>query len=245
MNNMTHSGLCKRTLNNPNVRDFSLNNFPDVNAIHNFYKGNQKNVANTHTLGSKKMESCYQQEEGLKIENNTELNCLTIDEKLGLRKKYGQILPSYYNYIYNGSSNQFSFRSIPDEYNIFSQFPNKIKTELCSEYMSKNFCKFGHSCIFAHGEKELRPKQNLSEKYKTKLCKQYQENKSCSYGKRCWFIHSDCLETKNLNYSQILEENLELINNKLKTLRSYEACYESIIPTARLPVFSKLCSAKC
>jgi len=41
------------------------------------------------------------------------------------------------------------------------------KTDLCWEFMDKKACPWGDECIFAHGEKELRPLPKWFEKYNT------------------------------------------------------------------------------
>ena len=60
----------------------------------------------------------------------------------------------------------------------------KYKTELCKNWLIGE-CKFGDSCIFAHGRGEL--KTNSAQKHI--LCKNFEENHWCAYGEKCQFLH--------------------------------------------------------
>ena len=64
----------------------------------------------------------------------------------------------------------------------------KYKTELCKSFMEDNFCKYGNTCRFAHGEDELVIKEKINN-YKRKLCKSFFKEGFCTYGIRCNFQH--------------------------------------------------------
>ncbi|RVD92234.1 ccch-type zn-finger [Tubulinosema ratisbonensis] len=66
---------------------------------------------------------------------------------------------------------------------------NKMyKTELCSNFSSQGFCKYGVKCQFAHSISELRDAERHP-KYKTEKCKNFLKEGTCRYGRRCCFKH--------------------------------------------------------
>lgn len=68
-------------------------------------------------------------------------------------------------------------------------YQKNYKTEICKNFEFKGFCPFGETCCFAHGENELREKNNFNCFYKTKFCKQFFEHYFCPYGYRCQYLH--------------------------------------------------------
>lgn len=75
-----------------------------------------------------------------------------------------------------------------------NDFRAKYKTEVCKYWTQTGYCQFGDQCAFAHGQQEIRQRQNLSSNYKTKKCMQFHDNGYCPYGVRCQFIH--CLRNE-------------------------------------------------
>lgn len=127
----------------------------------------------------------------------------------------------------------------------FELFPiSKIKTELCSFFTKYNWCRFGDSCLFAHGEIELRPKCNLPINFRTEICKDFQKNKSCKYGNRCWFIHPNNLEKPKYNYSLILQENCNEAITRINSFQNLKMIYKSKLHLERLPIFARITSLK-
>ena len=70
--------------------------------------------------------------------------------------------------------------------------------------MNENSCSKGNSCHFAHGNTELRRRNeelpvevkfkmmNVPyNNYKTQVCKYYAQSKNCHYGKNCTYAHGD------------------------------------------------------
>ena len=58
------------------------------------------------------------------------------------------------------------------------------KTEECENWVKDGTCRFGYKCKFAHGKKELRPKEPVPP------CKFDQAHPgSCRFGDRCKFPH--------------------------------------------------------
>lgn len=60
----------------------------------------------------------------------------------------------------------------------------KYKTEICKNWQN-GICKFGQSCIFAHGKVELR--ENVIKK--NVECNNFSSKFYCPYGERCQHIH--------------------------------------------------------
>jgi hypothetical protein len=85
-------------------------------------------------------------------------------------------------------------------------FKKKIKitkkTELCKNWELYQSCYFKDNCSFAHGENELRVKNNSNNnKFKTKMCKAFAEKKWCQFGNRCQYRHVfDCPKIISYNY---------------------------------------------
>ena len=93
------------------------------------------------------------------------------------------------------SSNQFQKEAkiIKKLYNEYE--PNiKYKTEICKNWLSGS-CKFGGSCIFAHGSQEI--KANLPQR--TKECKNFKNQYWCPYGEKCQFKHTQVEIKPRLN----------------------------------------------
>ena len=78
------------------------------------------------------------------------------------------------------------------------------KTQLCKNFTEVGTCIMGTECHFAHGNHELRSKEEelpLEMKYKmmkipynnfkTRVCKYYKNNEACLFGKNCTFAHGD------------------------------------------------------
>lgn len=65
-------------------------------------------------------------------------------------------------------------------------FQMKFKTEICKNYRS-GYCEFGDRCVFAHGERELRDKNEIAGK--SKECKQYINMGYCINGSHCNYEH--------------------------------------------------------
>lgn len=87
--------------------------------------------------------------------------------------------------IYIGENENFQFNY--NDSGIFKN-KNKWKTEICHHWEIYGYCKFGESCCFAHGEKELK-KRKMTANYKTKPCKHFFDLGYCPYGSRCQFSH--------------------------------------------------------
>ena len=65
---------------------------------------------------------------------------------------------------------------------------DNYKTELCKTFTKHQFCNYGITCQFAHGEEELQFRKR-HDYYKTKYCTTYWAGQMCRYGNRCHFIH--------------------------------------------------------
>ncbi|KAI5776178.1 hypothetical protein EDC01DRAFT_625673, partial [Geopyxis carbonaria] len=59
------------------------------------------------------------------------------------------------------------------------------KTEMCKNWSEIGECRYGRSCQFAHGKKELRYVQRHGQ-WKTKTCLAW-ANGGCTYGSRCCY----------------------------------------------------------
>ena len=70
---------------------------------------------------------------------------------------------------------------------------NKIKVELCKNFVEKGYCPYENRCKFAHGIEELRAKDTWgnSELYRTRKCKVFYEKHECKFGERCNFMHEN------------------------------------------------------
>jgi len=80
----------------------------------------------------------------------------------------------------------------PDEKNKLAEsYKMKYKTEMCKNFDTRGFCKWGNNCCFAHGKHELRQKKHLNSKYKSKICKHYHKSGHCPYGLRYVAIKSE------------------------------------------------------
>lgn len=66
----------------------------------------------------------------------------------------------------------------------------RYKTELCRFFDEQGSCKFGRSCVFAHGKEELRKPLNCHPRHKTVKCKAFHGEGFCSFGPRCSFLHT-------------------------------------------------------
>ena len=72
-----------------------------------------------------------------------------------------------------------------------STLDSKYKTELCTNFTAKGFCKYETRCRFAHGKEELVSKRVNSVFYKQKNCETFFTTGSCPYGIRCTFKHDE------------------------------------------------------
>jgi len=63
------------------------------------------------------------------------------------------------------------------------------KTELCKSFAKTGNCKYGSTCLFAHGIWELQFISH-SHMYKTQECADFKKRGKCWYGRRCRYIHS-------------------------------------------------------
>ena len=75
----------------------------------------------------------------------------------------------------------------------YSSLPrqNKLKVELCKNYLARGYCPYESRCRFAHGVQQLRSKDTLqsSELYRTRKCKIFFQKGECRFGERCNFRH--------------------------------------------------------
>lgn len=65
--------------------------------------------------------------------------------------------------------------------------PVHYKIELCVNFKSLSWCRYGKKCRFAHGTEELLPIP-IHKNHKTSYCKNFSAG-VCYYGSRCQFIH--------------------------------------------------------
>ena len=116
----------------------------------------------------------------------------------------------------------------------YYNFQSKWKTEMCHFWQMNGKCKFGDNCAFAHGDSELKEKQNIYN-YKTKPCKQFFELGYCTYGSRCQFSHKkkEDKTKENFSYLKIMKEFLSDDNHishdlvkrpRLKTFEDLTKC---------------------
>ena len=135
-----------------------------------------------------------------------------------------------------------------EDYAKFVQnYMQKKKTELCLNWVTTGSCKFGDHCSFAHGENQLKKKDNLTTQYKMKPCKHFIEEMYCPYGSRCVFSHKDPNNFDKYTYTTILKNNEELIKKKVgqdinfeKLLDDEMINYCSEIKRNRLDAFTSL-----
>ena len=82
-----------------------------------------------------------------------------------------------------------------------NSFNTRYKTVLCRHFMEGD-CPKGPACQFAHGEQELRRRDEQLpveaqlrmmkvpyNNYKTQMCRFFQTNGFCQYGKNCTYAH--------------------------------------------------------
>lgn len=62
------------------------------------------------------------------------------------------------------------------------QWNQKLKNELCRNYLQSGYCKYHGRCQFAHGVEELRQNLGTNCKYKTKECQSFFSKGWCQYG---------------------------------------------------------------
>ena len=93
---------------------------------------------------------------------------------------------------------------------------------MCKNWQAYGKCRFGDKCSFAHGESELRKKENLLSTFKTRQCKQFIETMHCPYGIRCQYIHNQWTVEKQgeTKYSKVLAENCVHIKSRLDVLEN-------------------------
>jgi hypothetical protein len=65
------------------------------------------------------------------------------------------------------------------------------KTEMCRNWAEMGECRYGRSCQFAHGKRELRTVHRHGQ-WKTKTCLAWL-NGGCTYGSRCCYAREYCL----------------------------------------------------
>eukprot|EP00343_Euplotes_focardii_P004630 CAMPEP_0205808314 /NCGR_PEP_ID=MMETSP0205-20121125/12232_1 /ASSEMBLY_ACC=CAM_ASM_000278 /TAXON_ID=36767 /ORGANISM="Euplotes focardii, Strain TN1" /LENGTH=322 /DNA_ID=CAMNT_0053083797 /DNA_START=37 /DNA_END=1005 /DNA_ORIENTATION=- len=134
------------------------------------------------------------------------------------------------------------------EKNKFAEsYKAKKKTEICKNWELIGRCKFGDSCAFAHGSRELVTKHHLPTKYKTKMCKQFHEEGYCPYGNRCQFIHLIIQkEVRKFSYSDILKESVYQYESRSKSMNfsNLEDLMVNSFKSNRLPIFEELTMEK-
>lgn len=74
--------------------------------------------------------------------------------------------------------------------NTVNQSKNKLKSELCIDFINTRKCKFGEKCFFAHGLENLKTNKKTTIKSMAE-CKSYKEIGFCPYGKDCGLIHKE------------------------------------------------------
>ncbi|EJW88147.1 hypothetical protein WUBG_00942 [Wuchereria bancrofti] len=85
------------------------------------------------------------------------------------------------------------------------------KTSLCKTFRETKKCDYGEACVFAHGEKELRPPPETHPKYKTQLCRNFSKWNYCPYGAKCLFIHKR--SNGNVDFTNIRTDDSASVNN--------------------------------
>ena len=65
--------------------------------------------------------------------------------------------------------------------------PALYKNELCINFKTLSWCRYGKKCRFAHGTEELLPIP-IHKNHKTCFCRNFAAG-VCYYGSRCQFIH--------------------------------------------------------
>lgn len=115
---------------------------------------------------------------------------------------------------------------------------------MCRNWELFGKCKFQDKCSFAHGDHELLKKAHLPSNYKTKPCIQFHTTSFCPYGSRCQFLHSqyDIYNKKDLDYSNILQENARLSGERANLLKegSEVLTYVNVFSTKRLDIFKSI-----
>ncbi|CAG9314900.1 unnamed protein product [Blepharisma stoltei] len=101
----------------------------------------------------------------------------------------------------------------------------KFKTELCKNWES-GMCEFGDRCVFAHGETELRDRNDSGKACKVKECKQYIEYGYCISGSQCPYVHK--------MLSQDTASSSPSGSNQSSRKNSEEGC------KSKLPIFIEL-----
>ena len=85
-----------------------------------------------------------------------------------------------------------------------AQYNNLYKTQLCKHFQQTNHCHVGSRCHFAHGEHEMRKREeplpmevqmkmmNIPyNNYKTQRCKYFDQEGTCKFGKNCSYAHGE------------------------------------------------------
>ncbi|CAD5235133.1 unnamed protein product [Bursaphelenchus xylophilus] len=101
------------------------------------------------------------------------------------RSEYAVPFPS-------GSSTISSRSSGPSQSSSRSQSPKDIpknfKMTLCRHFLNKGVCPKGKKCNFAHGQHELRAREDQPERYRTEPCWNFAIGR-CEHGDNCIFLH--------------------------------------------------------
>ncbi|CDW71209.1 zinc finger [Stylonychia lemnae] len=85
-----------------------------------------------------------------------------------------------------------------------NQLNNLYKTQLCKHFQQTKQCHVGKRCHFAHGEHELRKREeplplevtmrmmNIPyNNFKTQTCKNYEKEGKCKFGDKCSYAHGN------------------------------------------------------
>ena len=113
-----------------------------------------------------------------------------------------------------------TFRTKEEQVEFVKNYTAKKKTEMCKNWQAYGKCRFGDQCSFAHGEQELRKKQNLMSTFKTRQCAQFGDTMFCPYGIRCQYIHNPYTAEMQyeISYVRTLKENAQHAEYRLTTL---------------------------
>jgi hypothetical protein len=69
--------------------------------------------------------------------------------------------------------------------------PATVKTRLCKNHETREGCKWGDACHFAHGKGELGKPMGPGSSFKTRLCVSFVTSGSCAFGGKCHFAHGE------------------------------------------------------
>lgn len=155
---------------------------------------------------------------------------------------------SYSDLQYKKPKKTFNTREARQEY--IKSYLAKEKTELCKNWETYGWCKFGDRCSFAHGVHELRVRTDMAPTFKSKQCKQFSETMFCPYGSRCQFIHCPYTieDQNNSKYEKMMKDNINFSEQRIKCLGNPQIpaefddhlVYVSSYERRRLNVFCQL-----